>query len=50
VRQVDLRLVPALKSWNRNYSMETLLHELRKEMTTTQNRKLAQPAEGSSFE
>lgn len=48
--EVDMRLVPALKSWNRNYSMETVLHELRKEMTTTQNRKLAQPAEGSSFE
>jgi ubiquitin-conjugating enzyme E2 variant len=49
-RQVDFRVVPNLKAWNRAYSMENVLVELRREMTLVHNRKLAQPAEGTSFE
>lgn len=39
-----------LKQWNRGYSMETVLSELRREMASQQNRKLPQPPEGSNFD
>ncbi|KAK6455382.1 ubiquitin-conjugating enzyme/RWD-like protein [Scheffersomyces xylosifermentans] len=38
-----------LKNWKRNYTMETVLLELRKSMASPANKKLAQPAEGSTF-
>jgi len=41
--------VPALRSWNRNMGMEQVLIALRMEMCSDQNRRLRQPAEGSTF-
>lgn len=38
-----------LENWSSNYTIETILAELRKEMTSSANRKLTQPAEGSTF-
>lgn len=38
-----------LKNWKRSYTMETILLELRKSMALTSNRKLPQPAEGSTY-
>ncbi|OWB57428.1 hypothetical protein B5S28_g3371 [[Candida] boidinii] len=40
---------PILGNWKRSYNMEIVLLELRKEMVTGSNRKLPQPAEGSTF-
>lgn len=38
-----------LRDWKRSYTMETLLLDLRKEMGTPTNKKLPQPAEGTTF-
>eukprot|EP01115_Flamella_aegyptia_P012452 TRINITY_DN6215_c0_g4_i2.p1 TRINITY_DN6215_c0_g4~~TRINITY_DN6215_c0_g4_i2.p1 ORF type:complete len:163 (+),score=12.70 TRINITY_DN6215_c0_g4_i2:75-491(+) len=38
-----------LKNWNKNYTLETILTELRNQMTTHSNKKLVQPPEGSVF-
>ncbi|KAJ3333311.1 E2 ubiquitin-conjugating protein mms2 [Blyttiomyces sp. JEL0837] len=38
-----------LDNWKRNYTLENILSELRREMASPQNRKLAQPPEGSTF-
>ncbi|KAF5372123.1 hypothetical protein D9758_005018 [Tetrapyrgos nigripes] len=47
--EVDLSKLPVLYNWNRNYTMETILVEIRKEMASFNNRKLPQPPEGSTF-
>ena len=47
--QVDSRIFPHLNSWNRNYTLESLLTELRREMAAPHNRKLPQPAEGTMY-
>ena len=39
-----------LGSWRREYTIETVLESLRREMISAANRKLAQPAEGASYE
>eukprot|EP00891_Asterochloris_glomerata_P000887 jgi/Astpho2/887/Aster-00730 len=44
---VDPRAFHILSHWHHNYTMETVLVELRKEMT--QNRKLPQPPEGTTY-
>ncbi|KAI8928854.1 ubiquitin-conjugating enzyme/RWD-like protein [Entophlyctis helioformis] len=41
--------LPCLDAWKRNYSLETILSELRKEMAAPANKKLSQPAEGTTF-
>lgn len=46
---VDPAKFKTLGSWKRSYSMEVVLLELRKEMANGPNRKLTQPAEGSTF-
>jgi len=46
---VDRRSVPVLARWARNYSIKTLLQELRRAMTLKDNMKLSQPPEGSAF-
>eukprot|EP00162_Nutomonas_longa_P022486 comp5621_c0_seq1/m.5072 comp5621_c0_seq1/g.5072 ORF comp5621_c0_seq1/g.5072 comp5621_c0_seq1/m.5072 type:complete len:141 (-) comp5621_c0_seq1:92-514(-) len=46
---VDANGLSVLKNWNRNYSIETVLSELRREMSAPHNKKLAQPPEGSTF-
>jgi ubiquitin-conjugating enzyme E2 variant len=38
-----------LAQWRREYTMENILTELKKEMASPPNRKLQQPAEGSTF-
>merc|ERR1711874_933222 len=40
---VDPRHFAVLNNWNRNYTIETILTELRKEMASPANRKLPQP-------
>ncbi len=47
--QVDPRSFHVLGAWNRNYTMETLLIELRREMAAPHNRKLPQPPEGANY-
>jgi len=46
---VDRRVVPVLARWQRNYSIKTVLQELRKAMTVKENQKFAQPPEGTTF-
>ena len=47
--QIDPRYFNPLANWNRGYSMETLLTDLRREMAAPQNRKLQQPQEGTTY-
>eukprot|EP00033_Pygsuia_biforma_P000690 GCRY01000811.1.p1 GENE.GCRY01000811.1~~GCRY01000811.1.p1 ORF type:complete len:139 (+),score=3.26 GCRY01000811.1:101-517(+) len=46
---VSAQKCPTLKAWKRDYRIETVLQDLRKEMASAQNRKLPQPPEGSTF-
>jgi len=41
--------LPCMRSWNRNMGIEQVLVALRQEMTSSENRKLKQPMEGSTF-
>lgn len=47
--KVDPLKLPCLAAWSRNYSIETILVEIRREMAAFNNRKLPQPPEGSLF-
>lgn len=49
ILQVDNRSVPLLAKWQREYTIKTLLQELRRLMTLKENMKLSQPPEGSTF-
>ncbi|KAK4535583.1 hypothetical protein CDCA_CDCA05G1608 [Cyanidium caldarium] len=46
---VDPSRCAVLRGWTRQCTLETLLIELRREMTHPQNRRLQQPPEGSEF-
>lgn len=46
---VKASMFPVLSHWKRNYRIETVLTELRREMASPANRKMPQPSEGSSF-
>lgn len=46
---IDRRSTPVLARWMRNYSIKTLLQELRRAMTLKENMKLSQPPEGTAF-
>lgn len=46
---VDATRCPVLRNWSKNYGLETILLELRKEMASSHNRRLPQPAEGSQY-
>lgn len=46
---VDPNKFHILGNWKRDYTMETVLMELRREMASIQNRKLAQPPEGTTY-
>ncbi|WOO84889.1 Ubiquitin-conjugating enzyme spm2 [Vanrija pseudolonga] len=46
---VDLSRVHAISQWRRDFSLENVLVELRREMAAPANRKTPQPAEGSEF-
>jgi ubiquitin-conjugating enzyme E2 variant len=47
--QVDATKLPCLAQWKREFTMETILIELRRYMALPQNKKLPQPPEGSTF-
>jgi ubiquitin-conjugating enzyme E2 variant len=46
---VDPARFPVLGAWRREYTMEVVLQELRREMASSANRKLTQPAEGTTY-
>eukprot|EP00934_Nitzschia_sp_Nitz4_P003949 Nitzschia sp. Nitz4//scaffold91_size79674//26059//26612//NITZ4_005361-RA/size79674-augustus-gene-0.84-mRNA-1//-1//CDS//3329560082//3939//frame0 len=46
---VKLDKLSAVRNWNRNMGMEQILQSIRMEMCSDQNRRLRQPAEGSTF-
>ncbi|EEB07809.1 ubiquitin conjugating enzyme Mms2 [Schizosaccharomyces japonicus yFS275] len=47
--EVDPHAIHCLKNWKREYTMETVLVELKREMGSPANRKLPQPPEGSTY-
>lgn len=47
--KVTNKKLPCMRSWNRNMGIEQVLVALRQEMTSSENRKLKQPMEGSTF-
>ncbi|KAJ5729989.1 UBC-like protein [Penicillium malachiteum] len=47
--KVDPTKLPCLAQWKRDYTMETVLIELRRYMALPQHKKLPQPLEGSTF-
>jgi len=49
VDQVDLSKLPTLSVWKRDFTMETILIEIRRYMAAPANKKLPQPAEGTNF-
>ncbi|KAF7058502.1 hypothetical protein CFC21_065547 [Triticum aestivum] len=46
---VDPKKFSLLANWQREYTMEHVLTQLKKDMAATQNRKLVQPPEGTFF-
>lgn len=46
---VDQRKFNLLSNWRREYTMENILIQLKKEMATSHNRKLVQPPEGTFY-
>lgn len=46
---VEKRSLGVLNRWQRNYSIKTVLQELRRAMTLKENQRMAQPPEGSTF-
>nr|VDC70901.1 unnamed protein product [Brassica rapa] len=46
---VDPKKFGLLANWQREYTMEDILVQLKKEMAASHNRKLVQPPEGTSF-
>lgn len=47
--QVDPKKFGLLANWQRDYTMENILTQLKKEMAASHNRKLVQPPEGTFF-
>ncbi|KAK1349492.1 Ubiquitin-conjugating enzyme E2 variant 1A [Heracleum sosnowskyi] len=48
--EVEPKLFPMLADWQREYTMEDILMELKREMMSSRNRRLAQPTEGNEEE
>lgn len=46
---VNPNKVHAMRNWNRNMGIEQVLQSIRAEMCSEQNRRLRQPAEGSTY-
>jgi len=46
---VDPRAVTVLARWNREYTIKTVLQELKRQMLIKENIKLSQPPEGATF-
>lgn len=47
--QVEAKKFGTLANWQREYTMEDTLTQLKKEMAAPHNRKLVQPPEGTYF-
>jgi ubiquitin-protein ligase len=47
--QVDPKKFGLLANWQREYTMEDILTQLKKEMAASHNRKSVQPPEGTHF-
>lgn len=47
--RVDPTKFHLLSHWKREYTLETVLTELRRDMSSAANRKLAQPPEGTNY-
>lgn len=47
--QVNPNKLPAMRNWNRNMGIEQLLQSIRMEMCNEKNRRLRQPADGTTF-
>lgn len=47
--RVNAQLFRVLGQWNRGYTMETVLVELRRQMASPSNKKLQQPPEGTTY-
>jgi len=45
----DRKDFPMLFEWRRNFSIKDILGEVRKNMTSSANKKLSQPPEGSFY-
>ena len=48
-RQVDLTRMPNIATWKRDFTMETILIEIRRFMAAASNKKIPQPPEGTNF-
>ncbi|KAK5734864.1 E2 ubiquitin-conjugating protein mms2 [Elasticomyces elasticus] len=47
--RVDLSRLPSIAMWKRDFTMETILIEIRRFMAAANNKKLPQPPEGTNF-
>jgi len=47
--KVDLTKLPSISSWKRDFTMETVLIEIRRFMAAPAHKKLPQPPEGTNF-
>ena len=47
--KVDLSKLPSIANWKRDFTMETVLIEIRRYMAAPSNKKLPQPPEGTNF-
>ncbi|KAK3066266.1 E2 ubiquitin-conjugating protein mms2 [Teratosphaeriaceae sp. CCFEE 6253] len=47
--RVDLSRMPAIATWKRDFTMETILIEVRRFMAAPANKKIPQPPEGTNF-
>lgn len=47
--EVDRKLFPVLSRWQRNYTIKTVLSELKRAMAAKENMKLSQPPEGTTY-
>jgi ubiquitin-conjugating enzyme E2 variant len=47
---VDPSRLPLLSRWSREYTIKSLLQEIRRQMTAKENVKLPQPPEGSNYQ
>ena len=47
---VDARNLPLLSRWSREYTIKSILQEIRRQMLLKDNIKLPQPPEGSSYQ
>jgi hypothetical protein len=41
--------LPVMRNWNRNHGIEQVLQSIRMDMCSDQNRRLRQPADGTTF-